>query len=225
MPAKFRPGALQHGMGWTRESKKAETPQRKSQSPNTVTSTILPALKLLVLWQLHVCFFADLYQGPKSVRRCRASRQAPVPQACLPPALPRAPAGMRPPCGEGLRPGRAGAAGPARGSPGTEGTRRGAAAPSAGPGGGKVRAASDSRPRSGPSGGIRARGAATAAPEPAGVPHGLSPPRSAHSGRSSTATPPRRRPPSGPRTWRRAGVAARRAPTAGSHGNGRGAAG
>lgn len=109
MPVKFRPRALQHGMGRMRESKKAGSLQRKQQTLNAMTSAVLSALRLLTLWQLHVWSFANLYKGHKLVK-CRKGAE-PVADGpargagvCLL-ALPRAPAGTQAPCGEGLRAG------------------------------------------------------------------------------------------------------------------------
>lgn len=162
MPVKFRPCALQHGMGRMRESKKAGSLQRKHQTRNAMTSAVLSALNLLTLWQLYVWFFANLYNGPKLVK-CRkgaepAGRHRHHGPAHPPPALPQAPAGTQTPYGDGLR------AGPSwsqrdlarGGSPtGTEGTSRGPAAPSAGPGRGKAQAAAALTAASGPAGPAR----------------------------------------------------------------------
>lgn len=121
MPVEFRACALQHGMGWMRESKEAESLQRKSQAPNA-TSAVLPALKLLALCQLHVCFFANSYKGPKFVKRCKGAEPEADTGTSGPPAAGSAPGTGRD--GNSV-PGRAGAAGPAGASTGHGGDASG----------------------------------------------------------------------------------------------------
>lgn len=84
-----------------------------------MTPAVSPALRLPKLpasRQLHVCFFASLYKGPRAVKRCHGAEPAGGPGT----------GGMQTARGKLSGPGRAGAAGPERGSrTGTEGASRG----------------------------------------------------------------------------------------------------